>query len=174
MNHREVAGIVHLRGRHIHGLFAHQRRDGIQPRRKLNIGHHPHNHGVLVHGAAHRIGSVEEFVCESPVDDHHRLRIGAVRQGKAAPLQQRNLQRIEVARRNVHHVGPELLPGLFAIVDGDRVVQGALIGQGQSDGRILHAGNPLHGGSSLIEKFSEGRRVVIARIVQRRLGSHHP
>ena len=116
---------------------------------------------------------MEELASECPVNDNHTLRVRTVRIGERSACQHRNLQRIEIARGDIHLICRNLPSRLLAVVEGDCIEQGTLIRQGQSDGCILHAGNFPHGGEALIEQLSESGQVVISGIIQRRLGGNH-
>ena len=163
----------HLRGGNVHRLLAHERSALVQTGGNGNISYLAHNHRVFIDEAAYGIGSAIELSGEGLVHHGHVLRSRAISIGKVAARKHRHLQCVEISRRDVDHICPILLPCLFAVAEGDTVVQGALIRQAQSDCGILHAWNLPHGGRAFAEQLSERCRVVIARIIQRCLGGHH-
>jgi hypothetical protein len=61
-----------------------------------------------------------------------------------------------------------------AVADGDAVVEGAFVGQGEADGRVFNAGNLAHGGDALAHQPAKGRGIVVAGVVQGGPGGKDP
>src|SRR5437867_3218839 len=72
--------------------------------------------------------------------------------GEGSPRQNRNLQRSEIIRCGVYHVGSGFLPRFFTVADGyvSRNYR-PLVWQAQANSGLLHSGNLLHGGCALCQ-----------------------
>ena len=116
---------------------------------------------------------MKEFTRERLVDHNNLFSIRTISLSEASTCEHWNLQGIEVAGCDIGFVCHYLLPGLFAVTQSNSCEQCALIGQGQTNSCILHAGNLAHRGKALIEQFSESRRIAVADIIQRRLRRYH-
>ena len=136
---------IHLRGWNIHRLLAHERSALIQTGGNGDIRHLAYNHRVLIDVAAYRTRSAIKLARKGSIHDGNLLCIWTVRIGKGAACQYGHLQSIEISGRHIDNVCSILLPSLCSVAEGDCIVQCALIGQGECDGGVLHAGNPPHG-----------------------------
>jgi len=67
----------------------------------------------------------------------------------------------------------DLLSRLFAVTERDRIEQGALVRQRQSDGSVLNAGRLAQRRQAVSQQLSKGGRIVIADVVERCLGRDH-
>jgi len=149
VHEREEMGI-HLRGRNVHGLLGHERRDRVQTGGNGHISYLAHDQRIFVDVAAYGIGSAIEFSGEGLVHHGHVLRIGAVCFRKDAARKQRHFQCVEESRRDVEQICPILVAGLFAVAELDPIVNRALVREAQSDRSILHAGNLSHRSRALV------------------------
>src|ERR1700685_1411835 len=138
------------------------------------VRHDSYDQPTLVQISSHGIRRMEELAREGPFDENDVLGAGSVGIGEGSACKERNLQGIEKARGDIHLVSCYLLSRRLAVTDGDYSInEGTLIGQSQSDGGVLHAGNRAHAGEALSEELSEGGGVVIAGVIERRLGGDH-
>src|SRR5438046_1675737 len=87
---------------------------------------------------------MEKLARELLVDDSHSLGIWPVCFGEGSPRQNRNLQRSEIIRCGVYHVGSGFLPRFFTVADGyvSRNYR-PLVWQAQANSGLLHSGNLL-------------------------------
>ena len=66
-----------------------------------------------------------------------------------------------------------MLTGLLAILHRDAIVQPSFIRQAQSNCRLSHARDVLHGGDALSHQCGKARRIVILGLVKRGLRRQH-
>jgi len=104
------------------------------------------------------------------IDDDDVLRSGGVGVGEGAAGEDGDLEGIEEAGGDVDFFGAGFLAGVGAVVEGDLVVEGAFVGEGEADGGVLDAGDLAHGGRAGGEESVEGGGVVVAGFVEGSLG----